>query len=104
MNIFGPKQTISLLSVALWMVSSAFLAGNGTKRLKVFYGVTLSLLLFFKRDSVPGLPDEPVKGLMSVAGSILSVIISLTMGFTAAMTIGAAVYGFLYAVQPKLNM
>ena len=45
MNIFGPMQTISLLSAALWMVSSAFLAGIVTKRLKVFYGVTLSLLL-----------------------------------------------------------
>lgn len=45
-----------------------------------------------------------INGLMTVAGSILSVIISLTMGFTAAMTVGAAVYGLLYAMQPKLNM
>lgn len=45
-----------------------------------------------------------INGLMTVAGTILSVIISLTMGFSAAMMIGAAVYGFLYAIQPKLNM
>lgn len=45
-----------------------------------------------------------VNGLMTVTGSLLSVIVSLTMGFTAAMAIGAALYGLLYVVQPKLKL
>lgn len=43
-----------------------------------------------------------INGLMTVAGSLLSVMISMTMGFTVAMMIGAAVYGLLYIVHPKL--
>jgi hypothetical protein len=66
MNIFGPMQTISLLSAALWMVSSAFLAGivkaiEGLLWCNSFLAVDKRDLSFFKHDSVSGLPDESVK-------------------------------------------
>ncbi len=45
-----------------------------------------------------------INGLMTVTGSLLATMISLTLGFTAAMTIGALLYGLLYILQPKLNL
>ncbi|MFX3637333.1 MAG: spermine synthase [Candidatus Pristimantibacillus sp.] len=45
-----------------------------------------------------------INGLMTVAGSLISIMISLTMGFTVALVIGACIYGLLFIVQPKLNM
>ncbi|VTR35599.1 Uncharacterised protein [Actinobacillus pleuropneumoniae] len=45
-----------------------------------------------------------INGLMTVTGSLLATMISLTLGFTAAMTIGALIYGLLYILQPKLNL
>lgn len=43
-----------------------------------------------------------INGIMTVVGSLISVISSLTFGFTATMIIGAAIYGILYLLQPKL--
>lgn len=43
-----------------------------------------------------------INGIMTVVGSLISVIGSLTFGFTATMIIGAAIYGILYLLQPKL--
>lgn len=45
-----------------------------------------------------------INGLMTVAGSLLSVMISMTIGFAATLAIGAAIYGLLYWMQPQLGM
>jgi hypothetical protein len=44
-----------------------------------------------------------LNGVMTVAGSILAAMISLTLGFTATIIIGGAIYAALYFVQPVLK-
>ncbi|MFS0728388.1 spermine synthase [Paenibacillus sp. 1P07SE] len=43
-----------------------------------------------------------INGLMTVVGSLLSVLISLSMGFTVAMAVGSGIYALLYIIQPRL--
>lgn len=45
-----------------------------------------------------------INGLMTVVGSLLTVMISMTIGFSATLAIGAAIYGLLYGIQPQLGM
>jgi hypothetical protein len=43
-------------------------------------------------------------GIMTVAGSLLAAILSLTFGFTASIAIGAVIYVLLYTFQPLLKL
>ncbi|WP_410514341.1 spermine synthase [Paenibacillus sp. BR2-3] len=45
-----------------------------------------------------------LNGIMTVAGSLLAAIISLTYGFTTTMIIGGAIYALLFTIQPLLKM
>ncbi|WP_336788289.1 spermine synthase [Paenibacillus sp. MMO-177] len=45
-----------------------------------------------------------INGLMTVVGSLLSVLISLNWGITAALGIGSLIYGLLYLLQPRLHL
>ncbi len=45
-----------------------------------------------------------LNGMMTVAGSLLAAIISLTFGFTTTMIIGAAIYALMFGIQPMLKM
>lgn len=45
-----------------------------------------------------------INGLMTVVGSILSVVLSLIFGFSFTMMIGALIYLLLYLIQPKLQL
>ncbi|MCA4756933.1 spermine synthase [Mycolicibacterium fortuitum] len=45
-----------------------------------------------------------INGLMTIAGSLLAVLISINLGFTVALVIGASLYGLLYLFQPRLSM
>ncbi|MBN2981777.1 class I SAM-dependent methyltransferase [Cohnella algarum] len=44
-----------------------------------------------------------INGIMTAAGSLISVILSLTFGFAVTMAAGAAIYGALYFLQPALG-
>ena len=44
-----------------------------------------------------------INGLMTVTGSLLATMISLTLGFTRYDD-RALLYGLLYILQPKLNL
>ncbi|NTZ19078.1 spermine synthase [Paenibacillus sp. JMULE4] len=85
--------------------------------LPLIYRIAVAAILLFPLGFFMGMPfpygltqvserqtavSWAINGLMTVAGSLLSVMISMTMGFTVAMMIGAAVYGLLYIVHPKL--
>ncbi len=45
-----------------------------------------------------------LNGIMTVAGSLLAAIISLSYGFTTTMIIGAVIYALLYSIQPMLKI
>lgn len=43
-------------------------------------------------------------GIMTVAGSLLATMMSLTFGFTVTVLLGAAIYVLLFALQPLLKL
>jgi hypothetical protein len=43
-------------------------------------------------------------GIMTVAGSLLAAMMSLTFGFTLTIWLGAAIYAFLFVLQPILKL
>jgi hypothetical protein len=77
-------------------------------------GLTLIPLGFFMGMPFPvGLRKAPhqqlavswgVNGVMTVAGSLLAAIVSLTNGFTATLFVGAAIYALLFSLQPLFKI
>jgi hypothetical protein len=45
-----------------------------------------------------------LNGLMTVSGSIIAAMMSLTYGFAFTLLLGAMIYGFLFAIQPYLKI